>query len=242
MIKTLALVLKKQDLGETDRIITILTPSMGKRRVVARSIRKPLSRLAGHLDTLMVAQLMMTDEQDLPKVTSATVVESFEKIREDLKLLEQSYAVGRIVERLAKEESGQQSLFQLTVDSFARINDDRNWLATWLFFLAGFSKQYGTYISDFNCPICNELVSQGGLYSFSERCLFHNDHAPSSGGTRRLSANSIKLLKLLQRESYETIAKIKIPREEAAQVEEVLLSELIENYTNSRWREYARLA
>ena len=81
MFKTFAIILKKQNIGETDRILTIMSPTLGKKRVVVRGIRRPLSKLAGHLDTLMLSQIMLTDEPDLPKVTGAYLTESFDNIR-----------------------------------------------------------------------------------------------------------------------------------------------------------------
>ena len=241
MIKTLGLILKKQNLGETDRIITVLTPAFGKRRVVAKAVRRPLSKLAGHLDSLMITQLMITDKKELPQVTSAELVEPFVNIRESLELLEQAYAVGKVAERLAQENTPQQSLFHNTVDAFSRIDEDINCLATWLHYLYSLSKLYGVYISEFNCHDCNKEIIGEAQFSFEDRLLYHPEHAPAIK-TRRLKGNSLKLLRLLHKKPYEMIAKINIPQAEAAEVEEVLLVELIENYSNASWRQYARLA
>jgi DNA repair protein RecO (recombination protein O) len=241
MVKTLALILKKQDLGETDRIITILTPAFGKKRIVARAVRKPLSKLAGHLDSLMVSQIIITDKPDLPSVTSAVLVESFENIRDSLELLTQTYAVGKVVERLAEEDAPQQSLFQSTVDAFSRIDENRNWPATWLFFLGQLSRYFGVNVTDFSCQKCGQPVTDDGIFNFEERAIFHLSHAPSDR-SRRLGGNSIKLLKLLQGKPYEMIAKIRIPTDVATELEEVLLVELIENYGSAPWKKYACLA
>lgn len=241
MIKTLGLILKKQNLGETDRIITVLTPAFGKRRVVAKAVRRPLSKLAGHLDSLMITQLMITDKKELPQVTSAELVEPFVNIRESLELLEQAYAVGKVAERLAQENTPQQSLFHSTVDAFSRIDEDINWSATWLYFLYSLSKLYGVYISEFKCHKCGKDIRGEAQFSAEDRLLYHPGHAPEFG-TRRLLVNSLKLLRILHKEPYKMIARINIPLSETAEVEELLLVELIENYSNDSWRKYARLA
>ena len=44
--KTLAIVLRRTDFGEADRIINLLTPG-GKVSAMARGVRKPKSKLAG---------------------------------------------------------------------------------------------------------------------------------------------------------------------------------------------------
>jgi DNA repair protein RecO (recombination protein O) len=132
MIKTLGLILKKQSIGETDRIITILSPSLGKKRVVARAVRKPLSKLSGHLDTFMISQLILTDENELPKVTSAVLVESFESLRASLPLVEQAYAISKITERVILEDVPQQTMFRITVDALSRIDEGVAWPNVWL--------------------------------------------------------------------------------------------------------------
>ncbi|MEX2361704.1 MAG: DNA repair protein RecO, partial [Patescibacteria group bacterium] len=195
MIKTLALILKKQNLGEADRIITVLTPALGKKRLVARAVRRPLSKLAGHLDSLMVTQLIITNKENLPQITSAIMVESFENARDSLELLGRTYAVGKVAEKLAEENTPQQSLFQTTVDAFARINNERNWEATWLYFLAQLCRQFGVYISNFSCGSCGQPIIEAARFNIADRALFHDDHA-TVAGTRRLSGNSVKLLRL----------------------------------------------
>ncbi len=49
---TEALVISARESGEMDKIVTLLTESLGKVRVKARSSRKPTSKMAGHLDPL----------------------------------------------------------------------------------------------------------------------------------------------------------------------------------------------
>jgi DNA repair protein RecO (recombination protein O) len=50
--QTEAVVIKKTKLGEADRILTFYTPRMGKIQGVAKSVRKPKSKMAGHLELL----------------------------------------------------------------------------------------------------------------------------------------------------------------------------------------------
>ncbi len=241
MVKTLALILKKQNLGEADRILTILTPALGKKRVVARAVRKPLSKLSGHLDSLMVSQIILTDKPELPQITSAVLVESFEQARSRLDLLNQTYAVGKLAERLAQEDEPQQSLFQATVDAFARIDSGSNWQAVWLHYLTVLSKLYGVYVSDFRCGGCSEKLTEAVVFHLEERRLYHTEHAPT-GRARRLEANSVKLLQLLQKQPFSMIERIRIPEDTARELEEIFLIELVENYANAAWKQYARLA
>ncbi len=50
--QTEAIIIKKTKLGEADRILTLYTPRLGKIQAVARGVRRPRSKLAGHLELL----------------------------------------------------------------------------------------------------------------------------------------------------------------------------------------------
>ena len=49
---TTGIVIKINNLGESDRIVTIITPNFGLVRGVAKSARKTGSKLGGHFDIL----------------------------------------------------------------------------------------------------------------------------------------------------------------------------------------------
>jgi hypothetical protein len=49
---TEAIIIKHTDLGEADRVLTILTPYKGKLRAMAKGSRRPGSKKAGHLELL----------------------------------------------------------------------------------------------------------------------------------------------------------------------------------------------
>ena len=45
-----AIVLSRFDLGEADRVLTLITPAGGKLKAIAKGIRRPTSRLGGSLE------------------------------------------------------------------------------------------------------------------------------------------------------------------------------------------------
>jgi DNA repair protein RecO (recombination protein O) len=51
-----AIVLSRFDLGEADRVLTLITPGGGKLKAIAKGIRKPTSRIGGSPRTLRGAQ------------------------------------------------------------------------------------------------------------------------------------------------------------------------------------------
>lgn len=95
--RTEAIVLRRKDFGEADRILTLYTPARGKVRAIAKGIRKPRSRKAGHLELFTRSQLLLATGRDLDIVTQAEMVDAYRPLREEL--LRGAYA-GYLVELL----------------------------------------------------------------------------------------------------------------------------------------------
>lgn len=241
MQKTLALVLKKQNIGETDRILTIFSPSLGKKRVIARAVRKPLSKLAGHLDTFMISQLMLTDEPDLPKVTSAQLSEPFEALRNSLELTSRAFNVSKLIERVILEDVSQRPLFFLTVETLSRITDQQNWPITWLYFLSQLIDRLGLGISQFTCSHCQQVLTTSAHWLIQERMFVCCRCPVPVGPTISLESNAIKLLQLLRRQPFDKLARISVPLTVAQQLEELYLRE-VADWLNKSWDTYSCLS
>ena len=56
-INTQAIVLRRTDFGEADRIINFLTPDRGKISGLARGVRKQKSKLAGGIELFSVSDI-----------------------------------------------------------------------------------------------------------------------------------------------------------------------------------------
>jgi|SRR3989338_5453175 len=239
MLKTPALILKKQNLGETDRILTIFSPILGKKRVIAKAVRRPLSKMAGHLDTMMLSQIILTDEDELPKITSALLAEPFEEIRNSLELLENAYSIIKIIERVTVEDISERPIFQLIVDTMTRLNHRERWDTNWLYFLAKLTSLLGVSISKFDCGSCgNKIISHGYWRILEHKFACFNCHGALNSFD--LEANSIKLLKLLSIEDYFTTKRVNLPVAVACQVEQVYLR-LITEWLNKPWVSYSSL-
>ena len=67
-------ILRTQDLGEADRIVTILTASHGKVRAVARGVRREKSRFGARLEPFMRSDLLIATGRSLDVVSQAAVI------------------------------------------------------------------------------------------------------------------------------------------------------------------------
>ncbi len=79
------IVLRRIDLGEKDRILTLFAREQGKLSAVAKGSRRPGSRLGGASEPLTYCRMMLSAGRDLDVVTQAEIKESFPHIRGDIK-------------------------------------------------------------------------------------------------------------------------------------------------------------
>ena len=56
---TEAIVLTRFDLGEADRVLTLITPGAGKLKAIAKGIRRPTSRIGGSRSPAGICPLRM---------------------------------------------------------------------------------------------------------------------------------------------------------------------------------------
>ena len=64
-VRTEAIVLSRFDLGEADRVLTLITPGGGKLKAIAKGIRRPTSRLGGSLEPFAELTVVMARGPDV---------------------------------------------------------------------------------------------------------------------------------------------------------------------------------
>jgi DNA repair protein RecO (recombination protein O) len=124
--QTEAVVLRRRNWGEADRILTLFTPQRGKIRVRAAGVRKPSSRKAGHLELFHRATLFLAKGRDFDIVTQAETVEAFANLREDLVRSAAASYCAELLDRVSPEESENAGAYRLIVRTLKELNGGGN--------------------------------------------------------------------------------------------------------------------
>jgi DNA repair protein RecO (recombination protein O) len=94
------IVLHRRDLGERDRIVTLLSMERGKLDAVAKGARRPGSKSSGASEVFTEARIEYADGRNLGIVTQWEIVRSYAALRSDLGLLARASYVCELTERL----------------------------------------------------------------------------------------------------------------------------------------------
>jgi len=204
-----AVVLRHNDFGEADRLLTLYTRQLGKARALAKGARKVTSRKAGHLEPFTRVSLQLARGRDLLIVTQADTIEAYLPLREDLVLTSHASYIVELLDRFTYEdETGNLPLFQLLTDSLARLASR---LDPWLvlrYYEMRLLDHLGFRPRLFKCANCGrEIQPEDQFFSF----LAGGVICPRCGqGLPNLAAISVEALKYLrhfQRSSYAEAAR-----------------------------------
>lgn len=113
--------LKAAPLGESDRLLTILSPEVGLLRAVAPGSRKHQSRLAGRSDLFVINQWLVIKGKRLDKVVQAETLRSFPRLSQHLGRLTASQYLAEVVLSMALSDCSQVDLFELLVTHLAHL-------------------------------------------------------------------------------------------------------------------------
>src|SRR6185295_5730972 len=94
-------VLRTIKLGETDRIVTILTQGHGKVRAVAKGVRKPGSRFGARLEPTTHIALQCYRGRELDVVTQVETIDAWRPLRENYAALTHAVSMLEAVDQVA---------------------------------------------------------------------------------------------------------------------------------------------
>lgn len=216
---TEAVIIRKTKLAEADRILTLYTPEYGKIEAVAKSIRKPKSKMAGHLELLTHSQLNLARGRNLDTVIGAQTIDSFIDLKNDLMLTSSGLYSAELINQFSVARSANPPLFQLFLETLRRLADAESPELTLRYFELHLLDMSGYRPQLQECVACREILKP-----------VENTFSPSAGGILcpnckfeyasafTISVDALKVLRLFQRSAFEVVSRLKIKSELALEL------------------------
>jgi len=121
--KTEAIILKRLNYSEADKIITIFTKHYGKIKCLAKGIRRLTSRKRGNLELFNLTRLFLIKGRNLDLVTEVQVINNFLDFRKNLKKVAAAYQLIELVDRITRENQANKQIFDLLKFSLTSLNN-----------------------------------------------------------------------------------------------------------------------
>ena len=220
--QTEAIVIKKTKLGEADTILTFFTPRLGKIQGFARSLRKPKSKLAGHLELLTHSQVSFARGRNIDTITGSQTINSFLPLRNDLWLTSCGLYITELVHQFTPEHQENAALFDLILETLDRLCRETDKEMVLRYFELHLLERVGYRPQLRECVVCHRTLEP-----------ITNYFSPSAGGMvcpechtgqpfcYTLSVNAQKVLRLLQGSEFPG-SSVKIGTELAREIEGVI--------------------
>jgi DNA repair protein RecO (recombination protein O) len=225
LYRTDAIILRRSDFGEADRLLTVFTPDRGKLRLMAKGVRKITSRKAGHVELFMLTDMLIAHGRTWDIISQAEVVESYRDLREDLDKTSHAYYLAELMDRFTEEHDPNQPLFELLALTLARLSHVDDPAVTVRFFemhllgLTGFQPQLHF------CVACEEAIEpvENNYFHFVDGGVLCPQHGPVRPNAEIIPLPVLKVLRYLQTEPWERAAKLQLTPTTRQQVESLLL-------------------
>ena len=221
--KTEAVVLRQRRLGEADKILTLFSADQGKFDAVAKGIRRPGSRKAGHLEVLSHASLMIAHGRNLDIITQAQAVETYLPLRDDMRRLSAGLYAAELVDRFTGERMESYPVYRLLTETLARLASHPDVDLALRFFEVNLLAHMGYQPELRHCVVCQApLQPVANNFSPIAGGAVCPSCTPAQSGLRPLSLNALKVLRLFQSGRFADATRLRLGHDLAVELEGLL--------------------
>lgn len=209
--QTEAIIIKKTKLGEADRILTMYTPGLGKIQGVAKGVRRPKSKLSGHLELLTYSQVTLAEGHNLDTITGSQTVNGFTALKTDLWLTSYGLYVTELVNQFTAEHVGDERLFRLLLETLQNLCETNNRELLLRYFEMHLLEETGYRPQLQECVTCHQVLEPVSNYfcagiggTLCPACGMNQPFA------HPISLNALKVLRFIQKNDYNAVGRLKV--------------------------------
>jgi len=219
-----AIVLSRFDYGEADRIMTLITPGLGKLKAIAKGIRRPTSRIGGSLEPFAELQVALARGRTFEVVTQVSVGHAWLNLRDSLESAATAWYLAELADRSLEERHAAEPLYLLLRHAYGLLDAGMapGRVARW--YEMHLADELGMRPEVDRCAECDRMLEAVGRFRWVPQlggvvC----DRCPGPSHDRAgLSLEGLKLLKAYQRLDIEAIAALRLADSAEREVEAAL--------------------
>jgi DNA repair protein RecO (recombination protein O) len=223
-----AIVLRRLDYGEADRIVTLLTREHGKLAAIAKGARRGRSKMAGSLELFARSSMMLAKGKNLDVVAQVERRGDVRHIAADLHRMAYACLVAEVVDKVLEDRHPVDEIFELVVRTLTDLNApqrssraDAAWFLMRMLDLLGYLPQLQ------DCPGCGApLPEAAGWFSpllggvLCRACAAHQQAGSP------VSVNTLKVLRLMAAGHAELYDRLRLTPDLLHEVEQALEAQL----------------
>lgn len=221
LYKLEGIVIRSMDYGENNKIIAIYTRHNGKMSIMVRGAKKMNSRFSSVTQLFTHGEFVLFKTSSMGTLNQSETIESHRRLRENLHMSAYSAYVVELIDRIVPESDENELMFEQLKASLEAIESGKeaaivlHIMEMKMLAIAGYLPQLD------HCVSCGKhegemaiSITQGGILCTD---CFHKD-------TRhiRISASTLKMLRLFQRMDLRRLGAIEVKAETKNQLKRVM--------------------
>ncbi|PYZ99208.1 DNA repair protein RecO [Alteribacter lacisalsi] len=124
--KAEGIVIRTNDYGETNKIVTLYTREHGKLALMARGAKRPKSRFASSAQLFIYGTFIYQQSRGIGTLNQADITDSFRAVRSDLMLTAYGAYMVEMTDRLTEDRQRNPYLFELLYQLLNRMNEEED--------------------------------------------------------------------------------------------------------------------
>lgn len=207
-----AIVLSRFDLGEADRVLTLITPGGGKLKAIAKGIRRPTSRIGGSLEPFAELTVALARGRTFDVVTQVSVGHAWLNLRDSLEGAATAWYLAELADRSLEERHAAEPLYALLRRAYELLDAGMTAGRVARWYEMHLLDELGVRPEVDRCVECDRMLESAERFRWvpplggvvCERCP-GPPHQQAA-----LSLEALKLLKAYQRLDIEALATLRI--------------------------------
>lgn len=123
IVKMKGIIIAENNMGDFDKMLTMLTPGAGKISCVAKGARRPRSALLAGTQFLCFAEYVMYKGQENYIINSCDTIEVFYNLRTDLDKLQYAVDITKIIQDVTNENENSYKILQLFLNTLYMLSE-----------------------------------------------------------------------------------------------------------------------
>lgn len=123
IIKTKGIIIAESNMGDFDKMLTMLTPGLGKISCAAKGARRQSSSLLAGTQFLCFGEYILYKSREIYSINSCETIEMFYNIRTDLDKIKYAVHITKIILDITNENENSYKILQLFLNTLYMISE-----------------------------------------------------------------------------------------------------------------------
>lgn len=222
------IVIRTNNYGESNKIVTIYSRENGKLGVMARGAKKTNSRLSSVSQLFTYGYFLFQKSSGLGTLQQAETITSMRHIREDLFKTAYATYVVELIDKGTEERKPNPFLFEMLFQTLTYINEEYDPDIVTHIFEMKMLPVLGLYPSLDKCAVCGETEGEFS-FSFKENGIICHRCLGNDPYHYKVSPQTIKLLRLFYHFDMNRLGKISLKDSTKEELKKIIRTYYDEN-------------